>query len=821
MLRSPALIAACLALALVAGCQSSEERAESHYQSALALLAEGDLERASIEFRNVFRLNGAHAEARAAYAAAIRAAGRRQEAYSQYLRLAEQLPDDPETRIALAEMAIEAGQWDEAGRHGRRALELAPDDPRVRPIGISLDYVAAVDAGDALARRDAADAARALLGQGAESPVLDRLVIDSALRDGDTDAALAAVDAALAGTPDNRTLHELRLAILAEREDTGALEAELRDMIDRFPEDSALVGGLVRFYVSQDRTAEAAGFLRDRIGPETERSRDYAMALVQLVLEAEGPEAALAELDRLSETAPDDLLYGMLNATIRFDTGARDEAIAALQGLIETAPDGSERNDARVTLARMLTQTGNPVGAQRLVDEVLAEDATHIDALKLKAARQIETDDTDGAVATLRTALEQDPEDAGAMTLMAQAHDRNGNPALARDFLGLAVDASGHAPDETLRYAAFLMSEERWLLAEETLIDALRLAPGNLALLARLGEVYVATEDWPRAEQVEQTLTGLDTEDATRAAAGLAAARLAAQGRTEDAVAVLEELADSADGDIPARIAVVRARLAAGDADAARSYAADLLAGDPENPALMLTMGLAEAAAGDVSAAAESFRRLTETHPTLERGWIELIRALNAQGDTEAAQATLARALEALPDAANLLWAEAGFQERAGNIETAIDIYERLYERMPNSEVVANNLASLIATWREDDENLERAYGIARRLRGTEVPAFADTYGWIAFRRGDLEEAESHLALAASGLPGDPIVQYHYARVLVATGQEDAALEAYRRAIDAAAPGDSRPQIAESRSEIARIEAATAQNPGTEAETGE
>ena len=54
---------------------SAAERAESHYQRALAYLEEGDSERASVEFRNVFRLNPDHAEALLSYAELRRAEG--------------------------------------------------------------------------------------------------------------------------------------------------------------------------------------------------------------------------------------------------------------------------------------------------------------------------------------------------------------------------------------------------------------------------------------------------------------------------------------------------------------------------------------------------------------------------------------------------------------------------------------------------------------------------------------------------------------------------------------------------------------------------
>jgi len=52
------------AILLLSACQTAEERAEGYYQSGLTLLAEGDAERALVEFRNVFEHDGFHKDAR-------------------------------------------------------------------------------------------------------------------------------------------------------------------------------------------------------------------------------------------------------------------------------------------------------------------------------------------------------------------------------------------------------------------------------------------------------------------------------------------------------------------------------------------------------------------------------------------------------------------------------------------------------------------------------------------------------------------------------------------------------------------------------------
>lgn len=102
--------------------------------------------------------------------------------------------------------------------------------------------------------------------------------------------------------------------------------------------------------------------------------------------------------------------------------------------------------------------------------------------------------------------------------------------------------------------------------------------------------------------------------------------------------------------------------------------------------------------------------------------------------------------------------------ELDGEIEMAISVYEKLYELNSQSPVVANNLASLLTTHRSDNESLQRAFTLARRLRGTRDPIFQDTYGWIAYRLGNYEEALQYLEPAAAKLPDQPLLLYHLAR---------------------------------------------------------
>ena len=95
---------------------------------------------------------------------------------------------------------------------------------------------------------------------------------------------------------------------------------------------------------------------------------------------------------------------------------------------------------------------------------------------------------------------------------------------------------------------------------------------------------------------------------------------------------------------------------------------------------------------------------------------------------------------------------------------------------------------------------------MARRFRDTDLPAVQDTYGWILQRRGESAEALPYLESAAAGLPKDPLVSYHLAQTYLSLDRVDEALEGFRRAVELAGPGDTRPQIEDARAQVRNLQ---------------
>lgn len=802
----------------LAACESSEDRAEAYYESAKELIAAGQADRAFVELRNVFDLQPNHRAARQLQAQIFMDRGEKRGAYGQYLRLVEQYPEDVQARVILAELAFEFRNWEELDRHGQVAEEIAADDPRVQGIALARQYRQSVTERDDPARQAIALKAEQLRASVLpESSMLSILLIDNYVRDNEFEQALSELDAAIAREPDKRVNYDQRLNILAQLGDVSDLREQLILMIEKFPEDMVLKSDLIRFYISRNEIDKAEEFLRSISSPADEDPGLF-LELVRFVATARSVEAAMAEIDRGIAENPNPALFQALKGTMMFTSGQQDEAVALIESVLadmDDTTDVKQRTDVKVTLAKMLGTQGNTVGARKLVEEVLAENEAQVEALKMQAAWQIRSDDTDKAISTLRRTLDFAPEDVEAMNLMAEAYTRAGSHDLARDFLLLAVETSGHAPVEALRYAQRLVAETRLRPAEDVLLASLRRNGQNVEIISALGQIYVQLEDIGRADQVVSTLRRLGTEQALDFANSLQVRILNETGGSSQALAFIENLASGETADFDSKVTLIRGWLSVGDVEKAERMAESLVEEDPASVERKFLQATVLTSVGKLPEAEQAFQDLLAQDNSRPQFWINLIRVVLSQGKLDAVDAIVADALDAIGEDPTLMWAHASVLERQGKIDQAIAIYERLYEQNSNSIVVANNLASLLSTQGADDpDTLERAYTIARRLRGADVPVFQDTYGWIAFKRGDVEEGLEYLRSAAQGLPKDPQVQAHLGLILASQAtQRDEAIDQLQKAVDLAGLIDTRPTIEQARVELQALRLAPTETP--------
>ena len=774
---------------LVAACESSEDRAERHLSTGLALIEQGEVSQGLLELRNAIRLNPESTEARLAIARAERDRGDVGAAFREFQRVAEREPDLPEARLALARLALGSGEWEAAERHGRAAETLAPEDPETRLVVAMLDYRDAVMAEDRPAVSDAAGRIDALLGDFPEDRMAWRLLIDHDLDQGtELERGLARTEAALEQHADAPEFHEMRLRVLNELGRMEDLGAALQQMHAQFPQDDEALRRLITYLMATDAPSEAEAVLRRR-ADASDAPSEHVLQLVEFISATQDSDSALAEIEARLASADGDvpLQWHVVRHGLRFNRGDREEALDDLAAVLDAAEPSEERNSARVSLAQMAVAAGDEPRARDIVAAVLEDDSRQVEALKLQGGWLIEDDRPSEAVTLLRGAQTRAPRDPELALLLARAHEREGERGLAGERLAQAVEFSDNGPRESLLYARFLLADDRLDAADSVLTTALRGAPNNAELMAAMGQVQLRRGDWDRVQRLVWQLRAQDTEAARRAADALEAESLVRQGRAEDTIQFLEGLVADGSEEVAALAALVQTQVREGRIDGARSLLEERLSARPDDPTLQFLSAGLLVLDGELDEAEGIYRQILARFPAAEAPLRVLYGLLEAQGRTEDAAALIDEVLAEAPDAMMPLMLRAARLERERDFEGAIEVYERLYARNRDNIVLANNLASLMATHRTDDESIERAFNIARRLQGTQVPAFQDTWGWIQYRRGNPEEALSYLQPAASGLPQDPFVQLHLGMVYHALGRHGEARQQLERALDLAA----------------------------------
>ncbi len=114
--------------------------------------------------------------------------------------------------------------------------------------------------------------------------------------------------------------------------------------------------------------------------------------------------------------------------------------------------------------------------------------------------------------------------------------------------------------------------------------------------------------------------------------------------------------------------------------------------------------------------------------------------------------------------------------------DEAVRAYRAVLAQRPDDAVAANNLAFVLAA---DAASRTEALDLARRayeqMRGE--PTIADTYGWVLYHAGDLDQAERVLSDAVRRSPDLLDARIHLALVLVARDQLPRAREQWAEAL--------------------------------------
>ena len=552
--------------------------------------------------------------------------------------------------------------------------------------------------------------------------VLQSMLVEALLGTGKSEDAEKALETLIKLEPESSE-HRVRLAELrSERGDhAGAVE-----VLEKAPGDDWLGGARVRQLLAREyhlsgRHEDALRALDEHLASESATSRSAV---------------TLTDGHRRLRTA-------VLSALLRYG-----EAIKVFEPVADRSTDPERRMQDAMLLSRLHERVGEFDRAVAVLqrEAAKAEGKASIQLALAVAGAQDRAGQHESALATL-AALEQD----------GDARTR-------------AVAAQGRAEIlEALRQperAAAVLEKTAAGLAEEGSAELAQ------AVTLRQAMIESGAENWQRVLDLTDKLLGSSEAGIRSAARAVRMDALNGSGRSDEALALLEQETEVLD---PRQLLAKRVELLFGSGRREEALSQVAALAENEDP-------------DELFFASQLFQR----HEAYEQAASLLTRLAN----------------QSLGNA-RVLFALGAAQERSGQSALAEETFLRLLENQPDHAPTLNYLGYL---WAEQGANLDRALGMIQKAvsQDPDNGAYVDSLGWAYFQLGRYEDARFHLEWASRLEPSDPTVFVHLGDVYAKLDKSEPALSAYQRALDLN-PGEEEAQGIKSR--IERLTSPDSQSP--------
>ncbi len=440
---------------------------------------------------------------------------------------------------------------------------------------------------------------------------------------------------------------------------------------------------------------------------------------------------------------------------------------AALDTALIWANNAPENLDAQRAAAVQLARAGRYEESLAFMEKVLqGQGDTHFDFLALSAA-ETDPDTRTGLLKSFDQLLAKHPDNPQLKFGKAVLLQQDGHPEEALALLEEQPAREQEIPSILLQ-ARLLQILERSKEALPLLEESLRQHPEDKRLRLTYARLLVEQDRLDEAMGEFATLVQQHPgDDDLRFSMALVC--LEAQAWRE-AIVYLEELIERGSHLDAANFNLGRAYSELGQQEKALAAFAKVGPGNEYLPAKLMQAELLFSL-GRNQDASQLLASAREEQPdyAIQLYLIE-IEALSNQGQTEAAWQRAEQALEQFPEDLNLLYTRAMIAEKRGDLAQLEQDLRFIIEREPDNAMAINALGYTLAdrTTRYDEALalIQQAYQI-----NPDDAAILDSLGWVNYRMGNLEEAETQLRKAYQRF-ADHEIAAHLGEVLWTAGEQ-------------------------------------------------
>lgn len=755
----------------MAACGGAEGRKQKYLDQADASFAKQDYEKARINYKNVLQIDPKDVKGREGYARTLERLKDWRGAVGQYRAIIEDDPNNNAAKVKLGQLYLLAKASD-------LAMTLAEE---ILAVEATNDAALALKAG-----------AQSQMGKGAEALVnaeqayklnkssLDNIILLASLYAGmkRPDDAIALLEAETANHPNSSSIYTMLNQIYLATQRTALAEGTMKKLIELNPAVVGYKSQLARFYEISGRKDEAESILKAAVASDP-GSVDSVVALHRFYLQRNDQEKAERVLRDAIAVAPENFDLQLNLASYFLSQKNIDKARKIYTALLEK--DDVTVLKAKTRLAYLSNLEGDVDAALATLEEVLKENSADVEALKLRGAINLARNKPVDAINDLRAVMSATPDAPDVMKMLGRAHLLNRENQQAIDLYKAALNLQPGDVELRLQLADVYAAIGEKNEAAKQLEASARIAPNNAVIMEKMVRVYIDSQYLDDAENVLKDLQKLDPHSPRNAYYQ----GVIYQGRNKHQAALAEfdkSMALKAGATEP-MAAKVKSYIALKQIDEAIAWLASMEGSDQPNPVALNLQGEVHMAKKSWDKAKQYFQRCADVKPDWWIPYRNRAMVESVEKNADSAHQYLAGVVDAV-DSAPLRIEMANYAERSGKYDSAIQQYEAVLAKGADNQVIANNLAMLIVTYKKDAESLNRAKQLADSLSASDNPSFLDTAGWVQSVAGDYQRALPMIQQALRAAPDDPAIQYHLAMTYLGASDKANAERYLERALE-------------------------------------
>ncbi len=767
----------CIAiLPLVASCNNPQDKEEKYMARGDALFAQEDYVRAKLEYKNAARISPTNPKIIYSLGLVEEAQGNITQALKAFL-ITEQQDENYAPAISkLIQYFMAAQQYEEVTKRIDHLLSIDPENATAHAIKGSL-----------FLRNKEFDKAGAQIQKALEIDPAN--IIAYSVMAGIHNAqkapekALEILDEGIQHNPKDVSLRLLKAAIHGEKNNVSEIADIYHELFKLYPQETKFRFDLATIYSETGNITEAEKELREivKLFPDNLSAKHRLAVFLE---KNKDIKAAEEEIKSYINKHPENKVPYIWLADLYIRNDEDLLAVETLKNLIKSNPEEQISMNASNSLADIELRKGDIEAAQKLIESVLEKDVNNREALFIRANLSFYQGDNQKAVSDLRTITRDDERATKAHRVLAEIFLIQGHADLAIDTLADSLKSGAADLSNHVRLAQLLSLHGETKRAVELLESVTKKDPNYAIGWENAARLAIEMGAWDEAEQAIKQLEKLDGQKPL--ATFLRGQILDKTGKQDQAVKVYKTVV-SENPSSPLSEHAISALLGMSRENSDVRDVKDFLSGlQTDSPSVAAITGGLLVSLDEKEEAETYFIKAINNAPKTQAPYITYARLLIEKNKINDALDILVTAEKAVPYEIAASLEKANILSRLSRTNEAIAVYVDLYKKNDQSDIIANNMAQMIADYQSDDRQaMEMARIAAERFANSDNPYHLDTLGWVYFRLGLTAQAQNVLKRAISLTPSPlhPQISYHYGALLAKTGQSEEAVRYLTQAI--------------------------------------